>query len=403
MAKAPMPGRVKTRLCPPCTAEEAALVAEAALVDTLAAALASSADRVVLALDGRPGPWLPAGVDVVSQRGSGFAERLAAAWGEIGGPALQIGMDTPQVTPALLDLASAALDAPDTDAVLGPAEDGGWWTIGLRRADPAVFVGVPMSRPDTGARQMARLRELGLRTATLPALARRRHHRRCPRRGRAGAGHSVRGRCQRSRRSRRMIASLATSPPVLRTAEGDVIPLLLDRWQASPPLEEAAVLARAVGPVLDVGCGPGRHTQALAERGTIALGIDTSPSAVDAAHERGCPVLRRSVFDPLPREGRWRSAFLIDGNIGIGGDAPRLLRRLRQVLAGDGRVLAEVEPPGLPTVVTCARVEHGDHRGPWFPWARVGIDGIDAIARAAGLRTTWTHAEEGRWFVQLTS
>lgn len=193
------------------------------------------------------------------------------------------------------------------------------------------------------------------------------------------------------------------SPPVLRTDDGDVIPLLLDRWQGSPPLEEAAVLARAVGPVLDVGCGPGRHTEALAERGTIALGIDTSPSAVDAARRRGCPVLHRSVFDPLPREGRWRSAFLIDGNIGIGGDAPRLLRRLRQVLAGDGRVLAEVEPPGLPTVVTRARVEHGHRFGPWFPWARVGMDGIDAVARAAGLRTTWTHAEEGRWFVQLTS
>ena len=117
----------------------------------------------------------------------------------------------------------------------------------------------------------------------------------------------------------------------------------------------------------------------------------------------GCAVLHRSVFDPLPREGRWRSAFLIDGNIGIGGDAPRLLRRLRQVLAGDGRVLAEVEPPGFPTVVTRARVEQGHHIGPWFPWARVGIDGIDGIARAAGLRATWAHAEEGRWFVQLTS
>ena len=119
-----------------------------------------------------------------------------------------------------------------------------------------------------------------------------------------------------------MIATPAASPPVLRTADGAVIPLLLDRWQASPPLEEAAVLARAVGPVLDVGCGPGRHTQALAERGTIALGIDTSPSAVDAARQRGRPVLHRSVFDPLPREGRGRSAFLIDGNIGIGGCPP---------------------------------------------------------------------------------
>jgi len=200
-----------------------------------------------------------------------------------------------------------------------------------------------------------------------------------------------------------VIAARVDSGPVLRTDDGGVIPLLVDRWRSSPPLEEDAVLARAVGPVLDVGCGPGRHTQALAEQGTVALGIDTSPSAVDAARRRGCAVLHRSVFDPLPREGRWRSAFLIDGNIGIGGDAPRLLRRLRQVLAGDGRVLAEVEPPGRPNVVTLVRVEHGHRRGPWFPWARVGIDGIDAIARAAGLRATWTHAQEGRWFVQLTS
>jgi glycosyltransferase A (GT-A) superfamily protein (DUF2064 family) len=170
MAKAPLPGRVKTRLCPPCSLEEAAAAAEAALVDTLVAALSSSADRVVLALDGDPGPWLPAGVDVVSQRGSGFDERLAAAWSDVGGPAVQIGMDTPQVTPALLDLASLALGQPGTDAVLGPAEDGGWWCIGLRRADPAAFRGIPMSRRDTGARQMARLGELRLRTATLPRL-----------------------------------------------------------------------------------------------------------------------------------------------------------------------------------------------------------------------------------------
>ena len=170
MAKAPVPGRVKTRLCPPCTAEEAAALAEAALVDTLVAALSSSTDRVVLALDGQPGPWLPAGVDVVPQRGSEFDERLAAAWADVGGPALQIGMDTPQVTPALLDLARAVLEEPGTDAVLGLAEDGGWWSIGLRRADSAVFVGVPMSQPDTGARQLTRLRELGLRTATVPSL-----------------------------------------------------------------------------------------------------------------------------------------------------------------------------------------------------------------------------------------
>ena len=144
MAKAPVPGRVKTRLCPPCTAEEAALVAEAALVDTLAAALASSTDRVVLALDGRPGPWLPAGVDVVSQRGSGFGERLAAAWSEIGGPALQIGMDTPQVTPALLDLASAALD--------GAGHRRGPRTGGGRRLVVASVSGAPTRRCSAASR-----------------------------------------------------------------------------------------------------------------------------------------------------------------------------------------------------------------------------------------------------------
>ena len=170
MAKAPTPGRVKTRLCPPCTPEGAAVVAEAALVDTLTAALSCSASRVVLALDGEPGAWLPAGVDVVSQRGNGFDERLAAAWTDVGGPAVQIGMDTPQVTSALLDVACTTLGQPGTDAVLGPADDGGWWAIGLRRGDPAVFRGVPMSQPDTGTRQFARLGALGLRTAILPGL-----------------------------------------------------------------------------------------------------------------------------------------------------------------------------------------------------------------------------------------
>jgi SAM-dependent methyltransferase len=200
------------------------------------------------------------------------------------------------------------------------------------------------------------------------------------------------------------LSSLRDRPrTVLTTDEGEIIPLLLDRWTAPPAPEEEAVLARAVGPVLDVGCGPGRHTRALAEQGTVALGIDTSPTAIATARRRGCSVLHRSIFDRLPREGRWGSALLFDGNIGIGGDAPRLLRRLRHLVAGDGPVLAEVEPPGAPTVVTHARVEQGERRGPWFAWARVGIDGVDHIACAAGFRRSWTHEEAGRWFVQLTS
>jgi rSAM/selenodomain-associated transferase 1 len=166
VAKAPVAGRVKTRLGPPCTPEEAARLATAALVDTLAAARASCADRVVVALDGDPGDWLPPGCVVVPQRGADLAERLAAAWVDAGGPGVQIGMDTPQVTADDLD---AALDALDRhDAALGLACDGGWWAIALRRPDPSVFRGVRTSRADTGARQLERLLALGLDVAPLP-------------------------------------------------------------------------------------------------------------------------------------------------------------------------------------------------------------------------------------------
>lgn len=167
LAKQPLPGRVKTRLCPPCTPAEAAALAAAALADTLDTALASAARRVVLALDGRPGSWCPSGVEVVGQGSGPLDRRLTAAWAAAAtGPAVLIGMDTPQVTAADLD---AALDwLADHDAVLGPAADGGWWAVGLRRPHPRAFAGVPMSRADTGARQHERLTALGLRTAPLP-------------------------------------------------------------------------------------------------------------------------------------------------------------------------------------------------------------------------------------------
>ena len=168
IAKAPAPGRVKTRLTPPCSPGEAALLAGAALGDTLAAAArARTAARRVLVLDGALVP-VPRGFDVVPQRGAGLAARLAAAFQDVGGPAFLVGMDTPQVTPQLLDAGLAALDG--ADAVFGASLDGGYWGIGLRRPDPAAFDGVPMSRPETGMAQRVRLAELGLRTAVLPPL-----------------------------------------------------------------------------------------------------------------------------------------------------------------------------------------------------------------------------------------
>jgi rSAM/selenodomain-associated transferase 1 len=167
IAKAPVPGRVKTRLCPPFDPEAAAALAEAALRDTLDAVRATPAGRRVLALHGAPGPWAD-GFEVVPQRGTGLAARLAHAFEDAGGPALLVGMDTPQVTPALLTAGLRALRA--HRAVLGPAPDGGYWAIGLREPDRRVFAGVPMSRADTWARQHARLAALGLAPAALPAL-----------------------------------------------------------------------------------------------------------------------------------------------------------------------------------------------------------------------------------------
>ena len=169
ISKAPVPGRVKTRLSPPCTPAQAASLARAALEDTLAAGSgAHGAGRRVLVLDGRPGAWLRNGWEVIPQRGAGLAERLAAAFADVGGPAFLVGMDTPQVTPAqLADGLAALLDA---EAVFGPAVDGGYWGIGLRTPDASVFEGVPMSRAETGAVQRARLHALGLRTTVLPPL-----------------------------------------------------------------------------------------------------------------------------------------------------------------------------------------------------------------------------------------
>jgi rSAM/selenodomain-associated transferase 1 len=170
IAKAPLPGRAKTRLCPPCTPEEAAHLAAAALRDTLAAVLAAPTRRRLLFFDGELPGWALPGFEVIPQRGDTLDERLAAAFEDAAGPTLLIGMDTPQVTAALLAHCLAALEQPGVDAVLGPALDGGYWAIGLRAPDSSAFLGIPMSTPGTGEAQLERLHELGLRVRMLPRL-----------------------------------------------------------------------------------------------------------------------------------------------------------------------------------------------------------------------------------------
>ncbi|MET9365837.1 TIGR04282 family arsenosugar biosynthesis glycosyltransferase [Streptomyces sp. NPDC006632] len=160
LAKAPVPGRVKTRLTPPYTPQEAARIAEASLADTLDAVLATPARRRVLVLDGEPGPWLPPGIEVIAQCAGGLDERIAAAFAACTGPALLIGMDTPQVSPALL--APALAGSGPGDAWFGPADDGGFWALGLTEPDPSLLLGVPMSVSETGRVQRQRLHDAGL-------------------------------------------------------------------------------------------------------------------------------------------------------------------------------------------------------------------------------------------------
>jgi uncharacterized protein len=170
IAKEPLPGRVKTRLSPFYSPQQAAQLAEAALADTLAAVLAAPAGRRVLVLDGAPGAWLPPGIEVVPQVPGGLDERLAGAFAHCRGPALLIGMDTPQVTPELLAPALEPAGWGPGQAWLGPAVDGGFWALGLPAPDPALLRGVPMSTPRTGRLQRERLVAAGLTVRELPPL-----------------------------------------------------------------------------------------------------------------------------------------------------------------------------------------------------------------------------------------
>jgi glycosyltransferase A (GT-A) superfamily protein (DUF2064 family) len=178
LAKAPVPGRVKTRLCPPCTPGQAARIAAAALADTLDAGTEASAGARVLVVDGRYP--VPAGWATVAQRGGSLGDRLAGAFADTGAPgtaALLIGMDTPQLTTGHLDAALRLIgraDGPDVDgpdAVLGLAADGGWWLLGLRdRRHAALLRAIPTSTPATGRLTLAALRRRGLRVRLLPEL-----------------------------------------------------------------------------------------------------------------------------------------------------------------------------------------------------------------------------------------
>ncbi|WP_034385338.1 class I SAM-dependent methyltransferase [Herbidospora cretacea] len=192
-------------------------------------------------------------------------------------------------------------------------------------------------------------------------------------------------------------------PLFLRRADGRRFPLDVERWCAVADAADWSVLARCRGAVLDVGCGPGRLVAALAEQGHRTLGVDISPAAVAGTRRRGGTALCRSVFDPLPGAGRWTTALLVDGNIGIGGDPVALLRRMAELTAPDGRLIAEADPA---EVDEHHEVRLDDGRGGLgspFRWARVGPAALVRHAASAGWSPVDEWSAAGRRFVELVS
>jgi SAM-dependent methyltransferase len=167
-------------------------------------------------------------------------------------------------------------------------------------------------------------------------------------------------------------------------------PLHIERWLGGAGSTDDdrraddAILGLCTGPTMDIGCGPGRFTAALAGRGVHALGVDVSATAVEMTLQRGGTALHRDVFAPLPGGGTWSHVLLADGNIGIGGSPLRLLRRARQLLHAEGVVVVEVDASSRGVAREYRRWETHHSVGKWFPWAHVGSDAISALAESAG-------------------
>jgi SAM-dependent methyltransferase len=187
----------------------------------------------------------------------------------------------------------------------------------------------------------------------------------------------------------------------VRLEQGTIVPVELERYTSPADGTDEQILASLAGPVLDVGCGPGRHLHALARRGVFALGVDLSPVAVELARGRGAHAIVGSIFDELPGAGTWRAALLLDGNVGIGGAPVRLLRRVRALLAAEGQLLVELDGPSSPTIRTRGRLETTHGTSAWFRWACVAAPDIEALATAAGFRVSDRCARQGRWFARL--
>ena len=161
----------------------------------------------------------------------------------------------------------------------------------------------------------------------------------------------------------------------------------VSRWSAEADAADLSLLASVEGPVLDIGCGPGRMVRAARDLGLVALGIDVSRDAVRHARRLGGSFTQVSIFGDVPHAGLWQTALLVDGNIGIGGDIPQLLERSSSLLRASGEILVELD----------ARHDHESRymgevldargrRSASFPWAEIGRDRLVGLLPSLGLR-----------------
>jgi SAM-dependent methyltransferase len=179
-------------------------------------------------------------------------------------------------------------------------------------------------------------------------------------------------------------------------------PLDVTLWAGEANPVDDMLLARCEPPVLDLGCGPGRLVAALCARGVPALGVDISALAIAQARARGAAVLHRALESELPAEGRWGTVILADGNIGIGGDARRLLDRCRRLVDRRGLVLVEADPDPEADESLLMELTTADGRRSWpLPWARAGARTLTRLAPASGFVPAEAWHLSGRTLVSL--